>query len=559
MRLRTKSARKLLWSGLVLALACGGSPSYRTESGGDQAAYAQYGDTTADATEAEMAPPAEPAPADSAGAVAGGEAPTVTTVATSPAAPPPPPQRAAEEQSRDTYADMQEAGFVDTAHDAMVTFSLDVDTASYTRMRREVTAGALPDPRSVRPEEYLNFFRFDQALEGQHAHRHDGAPFTTSLESGPSPFGGENMRLLRVGVRADAMDQGQRPPANLVFLVDVSGSMASQGKLDLVKFSLETLVDSLRPDDTVGIVVYAGRVGTLIEPTRVENRGLLLEAIRGLTAGGSTNGEGGIRRAYDLAKQHFRRGGINRVVLATDGDFNVGLTGDSLIELIEEYRERDITLTTLGFGRGNDRDLERLADHGNGNYAFVDSQNEALRVLARDLSGTLQVVAKDVKIQVALNDDVVERFRLIGYENRRLAHRDFADDRVDAAEVGSGHFVTALIEYQLKPNVRLSDRRELAEVRVRYKKPNGRRSRLTTQSFRVRDGEARLSQTSPTFRFTAAVAELAEALRDSRHSGAADLNAVADLAEDALERWPGQWQDGRELVRLTRRAAQLRR
>lgn len=555
--LRKNSAqRTLLWSGLLVAIACGGSYSVRTESGGDTAdtggaAYAEYG---GDGASEEMAPPSEPMPADTA---AGGEAPTVPTVASAP--PPQQQARTQTETSTDTYADDQEAGFVDAAQDAMVTFSLDVDTASYTRMRREINGGGLPDPRSVRPEEYLNFFRFDQALEGQHAHRHEGAPFTTSLESGPSPFGGEGMRLLRVGVRADAMDQGQRPPANLVFLVDVSGSMASQGKLDLVKFSLETLVDSLRPDDTVGIVVYAGRVGTLIEPTRVENRGLLLEAIRGLTAGGSTNGEGGIRHAYDLAKQHFRRGGINRVVLATDGDFNVGLTGNSLIELIEEYRERDITLTTLGFGRGNDRDLERLADHGNGNYAFVDSQNEALRVLARDLQGTLQVVAKDVKIQVAMNDAVVDRFRLIGYENRRLAHRDFADDRVDAAEVGSGHFVTALIEYRLKPNVRVTDGRELAEVRVRYKKPDGRRSRLTTQSFRVSDGESRLSQTSPTFRFTAAVAELAEVLRHSEHSNQTDLEAVARLADDALERWPGQWQDGQEFVRLVRRAAQLQR
>jgi len=548
--------RTLLWSSLLVAIACGGSYSHVSEGDsarGGGAAYAEYGGDDGVAAE-EMEAPAEPMPTDTAG----GEArPTVTTVAS---APPPRtlPQQQVAETSTDTYAELQEAGFVDAAQDAMVTFSLDVDTASYTRMRREVNGGGLPDPRSVRPEEYLNFFRFDQALEGPHAHRHEGAPFTTSLESGPSPFGGEGMRLLRVGVRADAMDQGQRPPANLVFLVDVSGSMASQGKLDLVKFSLETLVDSLRPDDTVGIVVYAGRVGTLIEPTRVENRGLLLEAIRGLTAGGSTNGEGGIRHAYDLAKQHFRRGGINRVVLATDGDFNVGLTGGSLIELIEEYRERDITLTTLGFGRGNDRDLERLADHGNGNYAFVDSQNEALRVLARDLSGTLQVVAKDVKIQVAMNDEVVDRFRLIGYENRRLAHRDFADDSVDAAEVGSGHFVTALIEYRLRPNVRVSDRRELAEVRVRFKKPDGRRSRLTTQSFRVSDGERQLSQTSPTFRFTAAVAELAEVLRQSDHADT-DLEAVARLADDALERWPGQWQDGQEFVRLVRRAAELQR
>ena len=333
--------------------------------------------------------------------------------------------------------------------------------------------------------------------------------------------------------------------------------MASAGKLDLVKFSLETLVDSLRADDTVGIVVYAGHVGTLLEPTRVESRGVLLEAIGGLASGGSTNGEGGIRAAYDLARQHFRPGGINRVVLATDGDFNVGLTDDALVQLIEDYRERDITLTTLGFGHGNDRDLERLADHGNGNYAFVDSRNEALRVLARDLSGTLQVVAKDVKVQVAMNADVVSRFRLIGYENRRLAHQDFADDTVDAAEVGSGHFVTALVEYELKTDVAEDDLRELAEVRVRFKEPTGSVSELTTRSLRVGDGHGALEATSATFRFTAAVAEMAEVMRGSSHVDQRDLAAVRHLAEGALEDWPSQWTDGREFVELVRRAEAL--
>ena len=531
---------------LVLALACGGGryPDGAERGGIDHAAYGGE----ALATE-EAAYGGEPLTADEADT---GGAPVVQSVATS--APPSPP---GESRAQDTYAQLQEAGFVDAAQDAMVTFSLDVDTASYTRMRRELVAGARPSPESIRPEEHLNFFRFDQA-PGVAERRHEDAPFATTLEAGPSPFGPQGSRLLRVGVRADRMDQGQRAPANLVFLVDVSGSMASQGKLDLVKFSLETLVASLRPDDTVGIVVYAGSVGTLIEPTRVENRGLLLEAIRGLTSGGSTNGEGGIRRAYDLARQHFRRGGINRVVLATDGDFNVGLTGDALIELIEEQRERDITLTALGFGHGNDRDLERLADHGNGNYAFVDSQNEALRVLARDLEGTLQVVAKDVKVQVAMNDEVVRRFRLIGYENRRLAHRDFADDTVDAAEVGSGHFVTALIEYELQPGVGPQDARDLAEVRIRYKKPDGRRSRLTTRSIAQRDTRARLADTSPTFRFTAAVAEMAEVMRRSTHAEQPDLGAVRRLAEDALEAWPGRWNDGEEFVDLVRRAEAMR-
>ena len=512
------------------------------------------GGVSVDSPEEDYGADAEYAIEEADGEDAPSSPPQVDTVASSTQSRPAPtsaPQVSRQQPPAGEHAG--ERSFVESTQDTLMTFSLDVDTASYTRMRRALHEGHLPEPSLVRPEEYLNFFRYQA---DQSATRQADAPFAMALEAGPSPFGDRNKRLLRIGVRADSVDQGQRPSANLVFLVDVSGSMNSPDKLGLVKFGLETLVDSLRPDDTVGIVVYAGQVGTLLEPTPVAQRGQLLEAIEGLVAGGSTNGEGGIRAAYDLASQHFRRGGINRVILATDGDFNVGLTGDPLISMIERFRERGIALTALGFGSGNDRNLERLADHGNGAYAFVDSRNEALRVLARDLSGTLQVVAKDVKVQVAMNRAVVQRFRLIGYENRRLAHRDFADDRVDAAEVGSGQFVTALVEYELKPGVSATDAGELAEVRVRYKRPNGSRSMLTTRTVQLREQVRRLADTTETFRFTAAVAELAEVLQHSPNPPRTSLRDVHQLAAEVVEVTP-DWNDARDLLGLIERADQL--
>ncbi|MFW5920441.1 MAG: vWA domain-containing protein, partial [Polyangiales bacterium] len=416
--------------------------------------------------------------------------------------------------------------------------------------------GYLPPDEAVRVEEYVNFFDYGDAPPEPDG----GAPFAVHLESAPSHFGpGPGHNLLRVGVQGMEIPASQRPAANVVFLVDVSGSMAQQGKLDLVKYGLRTLTDSLRPDDTIGVVVYAGREAVALPPTSVQHRGAILETIGELRAGGSTNGEGGLRAAYDLAAQHFRPDGINRVVLCSDGDFNVGMTGGPLIDLIEEYRERDITLSVLGFGRGNinDRDMEKLADHGNGNYAYIDGQNEALRVLQKDLQGTLQVIAKDVKVQVRFNPEVVERFRLVGYENRVLAHDDFDDDTVDAAEIGSGDFITAFMEYALEDGVDPGqDDRRLATVRLRYKKPNGDRSRLLERNVRVSDVRPSFDEASAELRFGAAVAEYAEILRDSKHAEQSSLRDVARVASEAT--W-SQSEDTQEFVTLVRKAAELKR
>lgn len=450
------------------------------------------------------------------------------------------------------YEDYGTNGFVATAEDNLATFGADVDTGSYTLMRRDITAGRLPAPAGVRVEEYVNYFRYADPPP-----RPDGdVPFAIHLEAAPSRFG-EGLHLLRVGIKGMELAAEERPPANLVFLVDVSGSMQSPDKIGLVQHALTTLTRSLRPDDTIGIVTYAGREGVALEPTPVEERGRILDAIEGLTAGGSTNGEAGIRAAYALAEDAFRRGGINRVILCSDGDFNVGLTGDALVELIEEYRERDITLSVLGFGAGNynDRDMEKLADHGNGNYAYIDGRDEVDRVLREELTATLTVIAKDVKIQVELDRHVVRRYRLIGYENRDIADDDFRDDRVDAGEIGAGHAVTAFLELELADGFEAGEgRAPVATVRVRYKAPDGdeaegevRRSILTGEM------GARFDEASPDLRFGAAVVEFAEILRRSPFVDEPDLDAVLEVAAGAA----GEDEDRAEFLDLVEQARTL--
>ncbi len=390
-------------------------------------------------------------------------------------APPPggdlPPNEAPRQPSPhdgENYEDYGAKPFVAAAEDNLVTFAIDVDTASYTLMRRDVTDGRLPAPAGVRVEEYVNFF--DHHLAGPAAD--DPAPFAVHLEAAPSRFGA-GLHLLRVALQGYPLSDEDRAPANVVFLVDVSGSMQSADKIGLVRHALTRLTQTMRPDDTIGIVVYAGAEGVVLPPTPVAQRGTILNAIEGLSSGGSTHGEAGIRAAYDLAEAAYREGGINRVVLCSDGDFNVGLTGDALLALIERFRDRGITLSVFGFGSGNynDRDMEQLADRGNGNYAYVDSPAEVERALVEGVSGTLQVIAKDVKVQVELNTDLIVRHRLIGYENRDIADDDFRDDAVDAGEIGAGHSVTAYIEVELAEGA-LAEAGDLATVRLRYKEPD---------------------------------------------------------------------------------------
>ncbi|WP_298401091.1 von Willebrand factor type A domain-containing protein [Sphingobium sp.] len=382
------------------------------------------------------------------------------------------------------------------ASDPVSTFAVDVDTGAYANVRRMLLAGQTVPADAVRTEEMINYFRYDYPLPDDRA-----APFSVTTDVATTPWN-PGTRLLRIGLRGYDVARSQRPPANLVFMVDVSGSMQDQDKLPLVKQALSTLADGLRPDDSISIITYAGWVETLVEGSH--DKAEIKAALSGLDAGGATAGGPALSMAYDLARAHRVPGGINRIIMATDGDFNVGLSDQqSLEEMVRQNREDGITLTTLGFGQGNYNDamMEAVADLGNGNHAYIDSAMEARKVLDEELSSTLFTIAKDVKVQVEFNPAAVSQYRLIGYENRALTEEDFADDRVDAGEIGAGHQVTALYEIvplgeagwtgqrkyaANRPAAATGDAGEIATdiatVRLRYKLPEGDNSRLIEQS-----------------------------------------------------------------------------
>ncbi|MEZ4339286.1 MAG: VWA domain-containing protein [Sandaracinaceae bacterium] len=423
--------------------------------------------------------------------------------------------------SGEGYAHVEENDFVPTRDEAISTFAVDVDTASFTNVRRFLFDGMLPPPDAVRVEEMLNYFDHDYAAPSARE-RH---PFLVHTETGECPWAPTH-RLLQVGVQGRRLHPSDLPPRNLVFLVDVSGSMMDPRKLPLLVEGLGFLVDTLRAQDRVAIVAYAGQSGIVLPPTDGRNRAQIRAALSRLRAGGSTNGAGGIRQAYALAHRHFVRGGINRVILATDGDFNVGVTGDAeLTALIEQERETGVFLTALGFGAGNYQDarMELLADHGNGNYHYIDDLDEAHRVLVRSASGTLWTIAQDVKIQVRFDPSRVRSYRLIGYENRALTTEEFDDDARDAGEIGAGHSVTALYEVEtVGPG-------PLGAVRVRYQQPGGSPSTLLTRA--VGDDGGRASRR---LRFTSALAGFGMLLRHSEHRGDATLGSLRQLAASAV-------------------------
>ena len=463
--------------------------------------------------------------------------------------------------NREQYDVIDENPFVAVAADPQSTFSIDVDRASYSNVRRFIMQqGQLPPRDAVRIEELVNYFPYGYAEP-------DGdAPLAIHAEVGPAPWKQQH-RLVRIGLQARRVHLENLPPSNFVFLLDVSGSMMSENKLPLVKAAMRLLVNELRPKDHVAIVVYAGSAGLVLPSTPGSEKQKMLDAIDRLEAGGSTAGGAGIRRAYDEAVNNFIRGGNNRVILATDGDFNVGVSSDAeMVRLIEEKRQTGVFLTVLGVGEGNLQaaKMEKLADHGNGNYAYLDNLSEARKVLVHELGGTLYTVAKDVKIQVEWNPARVRAYRLIGYENRMLRNEDFTDDKKDAGEVGSGHSVTALYEVVLvgtetDVKIRMPDslryqRRsteanatggpELLFVKVRYKAPDGDESRLLSRPVLASDGRA----PSVDFQFQTAVAEFGLLLRHSDHRGAADLGHAIMTAREALGSDPEGYRA--EFVRL---------
>ncbi len=450
------------------------------------------------------------------------------------------------EESTERYDAVKESGFHLVSDEPLSTFSIDVDTASYSNVRRFLTAGELPPPGAVRIEEMVNYFRYDYAPpEGDD-------PFAVHLEVAGCPWAPDH-RLVRIGLKGAEIDLSERPPTNLVFLIDVSGSMDEPNKLPLLVRAFHLLVDSLRERDHVAIVVYAGSSGLVLPSTSGGRKDAIRAALDGLRAGGSTNGGEGIELAYRLAADHFVEGGTNRVVLATDGDFNVGVASrDELVRLVQEKAKSGVFLSVLGFGTGNlqDSQLEELADKGNGNYAYVDGLREAKKVLVEQMAGTLLTIAKDVKIQVEFNPALVAAHRLIGYENRALAHQDFNDDAKDAGEIGAGHTVTAL--YEIVPAgqdlrvpgvdpLRYQTARgatedaatgELLTVKLRSKAPDGDTSRLVER--RATDAGTGFDDASTDFRFAAAVAEFAMLLRDSEHRGDANHDAVLEIARSSL-------------------------
>lgn len=440
--------------------------------------------------------------------------------------------------------------WVSAQQDALATFSIDVDTASYTRTRGELMANALPASSEVRVEEFINFFDYKYPMPEEGA----PDPFEVFFEGAPSPFG-EGLHMLRLGLQGGNVGVLERPAANLVFLLDVSGSMGQSNKLPLLQESMRIMLDTLSHEDTVAIVTYAGIERVALEPTPVSERQAILAAIDSLTSGGSTNGEGGIRMAYELAAEAFIADGINRVVLGTDGDFNVGLTGEPLIELVETYKERNIALTALLFGRESidDAFLEELTNRGEGNYYHIDRRDEAVRVLSEDLVGTLMVIARDMKVQVYLNPEVVARYRLVGYDNRVIADQDFDNDFVDAGEMGAGHTVTGLLEVELVDDAELQATDLVAEVRIRYKAPAGTESTLLAFPMQVSDIRTSLDDTSDSMRLAMGVAEFAEILRRSQHSEGARFQEVIDLIAPFAE----QDDDVNELILLIQRAQRL--
>ncbi|MEM1416033.1 MAG: VWA domain-containing protein, partial [Myxococcota bacterium] len=476
-----------------------------------------------------------------------------------PAEPPP--------ADREGYARVDASPFVETRTDPRSTFSVDVDTASYANVRRFLLReNRRPPADAVRLEEMVNYFRYAEGAPPPSEH-----PVAIDTEVRDCPWNA-NHRLMRVALRTAPLDLDGGPPRNLTFLLDVSGSMNAADKLPLLKRSLAMLSHELRAQDRVAIVVYAGSSGLVLPPTSGTDRGAILGALENLRAGGSTAGAAGIELAYQTARRSFREGGINRVILATDGDFNVGPSSQGeLTRMIEAERRSGVFLTVLGFGTGNLQDdrMEYLADRGNGNYAYIDSISEARKVLVRELGGTLVTVAQDVKLQLEMNPARVARHRLLGYENRRLEHRDFRDDTKDAGEMGAGHEVTAFYElvpvgapdaaggddvpglrYQEDapaPGPDPSGGDELAYVRVRYQPPGGGEGRELAVPVATPSDDALDAAGSEAFRFGAAVAGLGLALREDTLA-TPDLSAMRELAAGALGDDPHG--DRRELLQM---------
>jgi Ca-activated chloride channel family protein len=471
---------------------------------------------------------------------------------------------------REGYDAIIENRFLKATDNPLSTFSIDVDAASYSNVRRMLNMGKLPPAGAVRIEEMINYFKYEYPQpKGED-------PFSINTEMADCPWNNKH-KLVLIGLQGKKIETDKLPPSNMVFLIDVSGSMNEPNKLPLVKQSVKLLADQLRDQDKVAIVVYAGNAGLVLPSTSGENNMDIKDAIDKLEAGGSTAGGAGIKLAYKIAKQEFIKGGNNRVILCTDGDFNVGTSSDDELErMIEQERKSGVFLTVLGFGTGNYQDakMQKLADKGNGNHAYIDGFNEARKVLATEFGGTLFTIAKDVKLQIEFNPTKVQAYRLIGYENRMLNKEDFNNDKKDAGELGSGHTVTAL--YEVIPVGVMSDfiesvdklkyqpeskplptatSGELMTIKFRYKKPDEDKSKLIEHP--VMDQHLSIENSSDNFRFAASVAQFGMLLRDSEFKQSSSFDNAWKLANDAI----GEDEEGyrAEFLKLIRNARSLAR
>jgi len=458
--------------------------------------------------------------------------------------PSPPPERFYDMQGTESYTDHGENTFQSVAASPLSTFSIDVDAAAYGNIRRFINNNQLPPAEAVRLEEMINYFAYDyKTPTGKH-------PFAVHIEAAPAPWNKKH-KLVHIGLKGKEFKTDKRPASNLVFLLDVSGSMNRPNKLPLLKKSFALLINQLTEKDRVSIAVYAGAAGCVLEPTPGNEKRKIMEALNQLRAGGSTAGGAGIELAYSLARESFIKKGNNRVIIATDGDFNVGASSDKAMEdLIEDKRKSGVYLTVLGFGMGNYKDskMEILADKGNGNYAYIDNILEAKKVFVQELGATLFTIAKDVKLQVEFNPIKVAAYRLIGYENRKLKDQDFNNDKKDAGELGAGHTVTALYEiipvgvkseftdvdklkYQRAKNFEVVDSEDILTVKLRYKKPHGKKSILLSHV--LENWDTKSKHTSDNFRFSAAVASFGMLLKKSEYLGTGTYASAINLAKSS--------------------------
>jgi len=473
----------------------------------------------------------------------------------------PPQQRNAE-----TYKEIKENSFVAVAQQPVTTFSADVDRAAYANVRRIIGYGQIPPKDAVRIEEMVNYFDYDYPAPEEGS----ASPLRVSPELAPAPWN-PNHLLLRIGLQAKKIDLAKAPPSNIVFLIDVSGSMDEENKLPLLKSSFKMLLGQLRPDDKIAIVTYANGTKVVLPSTSVKDKEKIIKVLDNLYASGGTSGGKGIQLAYEQAQKSFIKNGNNRIILATDGDFNIGINNTTDLEkFIEKQRESGIYMSVLGFGIGNYRDdmAETIADKGNGNYAYIDNITEAKKVLVNELSGTLFAVAKDVKLQLEFNPKYVKEYKLIGYENRMLANEDFTNDKKDAGEIGAGHTVTALYElvpsdgkvaqslrYQSQELNEKGKGNELGFLKIRYKDPKVKDAKSVEITEPLVFNKKALKETSTDYRFAASVAEFGILLRDNSNKANATYDQVIELAEGAIGKDPEGYR--KEFVRLVKSVKML--